>query len=284
MTTITQRDLGRVRQLAPPARGDFGPHHQVVRVISPQEWRDADPFILLMDDRVDGRLFAGPHPHAGFETVSFLVDGSIPAENQHESRLAAGDVEWTTTGSGIVHGPDEPIDGQFRLLQLWMTLPTSARWTTPDHQMIRRSDAPVRREPGVEVRLYSGTTGSLTVPTRNRVPTTIVDVHLAPGAEVTQIIPASYNGFFYVLEGEASIGASAQRVVPGQVGWLDRATGEGDTAVRIRNGGAGAARTLFYAGERQNTPIAWYGPFIGDTSADIERSIERYKAGTFVRV
>ncbi len=284
MTIVTPRNLGRIRSLPPPSQGDFGPDHTVIRAISPGEWRDADPFILLMDDRVDGRLMAGPHPHAGFETVSFLVDGDSPAENQGEGGLATGDVEWTTTGSGIVHGPDQPIDGRFRLLQLWLTLPKADRWTTPDHQIIRRTDALWRREPGAEIYLYSGMSGSLASPTRNRVPVTLLDVRLEPGAQVTEIVPASYNGFLYVLEGEALIGTEAKRLVPGQIGWLDHTSDEGDTSLRIENTGAVPMRVLFYAGQRQNTPIAWYGPFIGDTRADIARSFERFQAGTFLRV
>jgi len=281
---IPERSLGRIRTLPPPVTGQFGPDHTVVEVITPTEWEDADPFILLMDDRLDGRLRAGPHPHAGFETVSFLLHGNLGAENQAGGTLEPGDVEWTTAGSGIVHGPDRPIEGSFRLLQLWLTLPKRERWTEPDHQMIPHDRALVRREPGAEVRLYSGTSGALTSATRNRVPVNLVDVRLDPGASLSELVPASYNGFLYVIEGEASVGPDAQRLVPGQVGWLERATASGSTTLRIVNPAAEPLRVLFYAGERQHTPIAWYGPFIGDTRADIARSFERYQAGTFRRI
>jgi len=281
---ISERTLGRIRTLPPPSTGQFGPDHTVVEVITPSEWDHADPFILLMDDRLDGRLMAGPHPHAGFETVSFLVHGNIGAENQQGGVLAPGDVEWTTAGSGIIHGPDHPIEGRFRLLQLWLTLPKKDRWTDPDHQLIRRDAAPLRRGPGAEVRLYSGSTGELRSSTRNRVPVTLVDVRLEPGAAVTELVPTSYNGFLYVLEGEANVGPDAQRLAPGQVGWLQRASGEGATKLGIANPGTQPLRVLFYSGERQNTPIAWYGPFIGDTRADNVRSFERYQAGSFLRV
>jgi quercetin 2,3-dioxygenase len=170
------------------------------------------------------------------------------------------------------------------LTPLWLTLPRQERWTQPDHQFIRSDSVPVRREPGAELRLYSGATGTLVSPTRNRVPVTFVDVRLEPGAEITQLVPASYGGFLYVLEGEASVGAGRERLAPGKVGWLERGQGNGQTSLRIANAGAAPLRVLLYAGERQNTPIAWYGPFIGDTRADIVRSFERYQAGTFLRV
>ncbi|HEY6723322.1 MAG TPA: pirin-like C-terminal cupin domain-containing protein [Polyangiaceae bacterium] len=281
---VLERTLGRIRTLPSPSVGQFGPDHTVVEVITPAEWRDADPFILLMDDRVEGRLRAGPHPHAGFETVSFLVHGELGAENQAGGTLSPGDVEWTTAGSGIVHGPDRPIDGSFRLLQLWLTLPKHERWTEPDHQLVPGGSALVRREPGAEVRVYSGTSGAVTSPTRNRVPVNLVDVRLEPGAEVTEVVPAAYNGFLYVIEGEVSVGPDQQRLVPGQIGWLNRVSEGSDTTLRLTNRAAVPLRVLFYAGERQNTPIAWYGPFIGDTRADIARSFERYQAGTFRRI
>lgn len=281
---LTQRKLGRTRTLPPPSRGQFGPNHTAVEVIRPQEWEDADPFILLMDDRAHGKLQAGPHPHAGFETVTFMVDGDMPAEHAGAPRLAPGDVEWTTAGSGIVHGPDpdKPIDGRLRILQLWLTLPKADRWTAPDHQFIRRSEAPAHVAPGVEVRLYSGTLGTLVGPARNRVPVTLADITLAPGAATSLQVPASHNGFFYVLDGEARVGGDP--LATSQVGWLDRLAGDEDTEVRIANPGSTPLRVLFYAGARQSIPIAWYGPFIGDTEADIQRSIARYRSGTFVRV
>lgn len=281
---IPERTLGRIRTLPPPATGQFGPDHRVVEVITPAEWNDADPFILLMDDRLDGRLRAGPHPHAGFETVSFLVHGSLGAESLAGGLLAPGDVEWTTAGSGIVHGPEHLIEGSFRLLQLWLTLPQRDRWTEPDHQIVPHDTAPVRREPGVELRLYSGTSGSLVSPTRNRVPVTLIDVRLEPGAEVVEQVPGSHNGFLYVLEGELSVGPDRQRLVPGQVGWLSRAAENEGTTLHLANRGEASLRVLVYTGERQKTPIAWYGPFIGDTRADIARSFERYQAGTFRRI
>jgi quercetin 2,3-dioxygenase len=283
-TLATPRKLDRIRTLPAPARGQFGPDHTVVEVIRPSEWHDADPFILLMDDRVDGKLRAGPHPHAGFETVTFMVEGDMPSEQRGGGGLSPGDVEWTTAGSGIVHGPEHPIEGRLRVLQLWLTLPRAERWTKPDHQLIVRDEALVRREPGALVRLYSGSTGTLTSSTRNRVPVTLVDVEVEPGASVTELVPSAHNGFLYVLDGAASIGPDAQRLEHGQVGWLDSPAGVGSTPLRIANTAQDPLRVLLYTGERQNIPLTWHGPFIGDTQADIVRSFERYQAGTFVRV
>ena len=279
---MLERTVARRIDLPDPKRGQFGPDHTVVEVITPDAWQDQDPFILLMDDRLDGTLQAGPHPHAGFETVTFPLTGAIDSEGG-EGRLAPGDVEWTTAGSGIVHGPSTTVRGTFRILQLWLTLPKDLRWTTPDNQIVRRADVPVRVEPGVEVRLYSGRTGELVSPTRNRVPVTLIDALVEPGARFTQELPAGHNGFVYVLEGEARVGGSELR--PGQVGWLDRPSAEvassETTSLVIENVGASPMRALLYAGARQETSLVSYGPFIGDEPRDIERSIERYRSGVF---
>ncbi len=245
-------------------------------------WAEQDPFIILMDDRIDGVLRAGPHPHAGFETVTFPLEGGMESE-AGLGCLQPGDVEWTTAGSGIVHGPDRPIRGRFRLLQLWVTLPKDDCWTAPDDQIIKRDSAPVRREPGVEVRLYSGSTGALTSPTRNRVPVTLLDVRLDPGATVEQIVPTTHTAFLYVLEGEARIGEAHAPLRPSQVGWLDCPSRTGDSVVSIANDGPEPMRLLLYAGERQGIPIVSYGPFIGDSPEDIARPFEQYRAGTFRR-
>ena len=282
MTKPTSRALSRVIQLPAPARGQFGPDHTVVEVLRPEAWAEQDPFILLMDDRLDGRLQAGPHPHAGFETVTFPLEGGMESEGG-AGRLRPGDVEWTTAGSGIVHGPERPVEGRFRLLQLWLTLPKRDRWTKPDNQIIAGDAVPIRREPGVEIRLYSGSSGPLASPTRNRVPVTLLDVHIESGASVEQVLPTTYNGFLYVLEGEARIGEARTPLRPTQVGWLDRPIEDGESVLMLANEGPAPTRLLLYAGERQGIPIVSYGPFIGDTPRDIERSFQQYRAGTFQR-
>ena len=295
---IKHRELARVVTLPPLKPGQFGPDHRVVEVITADQWRSADPFILLMDDRIDGKLIGGPHPHAGFETVTFLVDGHLHAEGG-SGRLAPGDVEWTTTGSGIVHGSSAPIEGRLRVLQLWVTLPRSDRWTEPDNQLVPAAGAPLRQAPGAEVRLYSGRSGTLRSPTRNRVPITLADIRLQPGAAIDQAVSLSHNGFLYPLRGEARIGAEATPLRTGQIGWLDRPAQSGEQAgeqggeqdgeqdsegtLLIANAGPEPLRILFYSGQRQDVPIVSHGPFIGDSRQDIIQAFDRYRAGTFRR-
>ena len=283
---ITSREIDRVVTTPPPAPGFIGDGHTAVPVVEPGEFEQNDPFILLMDDRVDlpaGREAGGAHPHAGFETVTFVVEGAL--RDRDEGTLSTGDVLWMTAGSGVIHNEHVVPLGKSRVLQLWLTLPHASRWAAPRFEHIERDSAPVRREPGVEARVYSGRSGPELAATHNYVPVTLVDVRLAAGAEFEQELPASYNGFLYLLEGDVSVGAQGTRLMVGQVGWL--ADTENDsanaTALRIAAGKRGA-RFVLYAGERQGVPIVMRGPFVGETRADLVRLWKEYTDGKMPRI
>lgn len=114
-----------------------------------------------------------------------------------------------TAGRGIIHGENVAARGEVRLLQLWLTLPRRERWTAPAFRDIHADAIPVRRGKGVEVRIYSGASGALRSSTPNQVPVTLVEITMAPHAEIEQEIPLSYNGFVYVLRGSVRAGEDA---------------------------------------------------------------------------
>ncbi len=276
MSPPVERVLEQVITLPAPAPGQFGPAHTVVPVIEQQDYARSDPFILLMDDRIDGQPIGGPHPHAGFETVTLILQGEMVHD---EGRIGVGDVQWMTAGSGVIHGEGLGQAGKARILQLWVALPKAQRWAPPAYQDIRYETLPVRREPGVEVRVYSGSSGGVQSPTRNHVPVTLAEFRLEAGATVTQELPSSHNGFFYVLEGEVAIGPDERVLRPGQVGWLDRPLSAGESSIRIA--ARAPSRLLLYAGEPQHDPLVSYGPFIGDTQEDIVRVMGEYRSGRY---
>jgi redox-sensitive bicupin YhaK (pirin superfamily) len=283
---MTERGVGRVVTTAAPSPGFIGEGHTAVAVIDAKEFARNDPFIVLMDDRVDlepGREAGGAHPHGGFETVTFVVEGEL--RDRDEGTLRTGDVLWMTAGSGVIHNEHVVPLGKVRILQLWLTLTRSARWSAPRFEHIERAAAPVRREPGVEARVYSGSSGSARATTHNYVPVTLVDVRLQPGARFEQELPDSYNGFLYLLDGAVSVGAERTRLVTGQVGWLaepERGT-TGASRLSIEAGDTGA-RLVLYAGERQGVPIVQHGPFVGESRADIVRLSELYMTGKMPRI
>jgi quercetin 2,3-dioxygenase len=277
-----QRGISRVVNVPPPAQGFVGPGHLAAPVVSPENFEMNDPFILLMDDHLDigDRPVGGPHPHAGFETVTLILDGAI-FDRDEGGTLNAGEVQWMTAGSGIIHSEDVRTKGKVRLLQLWLTLPKNKRWITPGFQAINVNAVPVRHELGAEIQVYSGSSGGLHSGTRNHVPVIMVEINLEPHASAEQDIPASYNGFAFVIDGSVQIGDTVLNT--GQVGWLDRPTDNGTSMLRVVDDESGA-RLILYAGQPQGDPIVSYGPFIGDSKQDIARLFAEYQAGRFPRL
>src|SRR4030081_1376708 len=222
-------------------------------VVSPEERELSDPFLLLSDDRIDGRQgtrVGAAHPHAGMESATLLLEDSI--KDGDAAPLQAGDLQWMTAGSGILHDEEVIGRGSVRVLQLWIPLPHGRRWTAPGFQDVHLDSLPIRRELGVVVRLYSGRSGALVSPTQNQVPVTLADFLLEAGASVDQDLPASDNGFLYLLDGSGRVGADELR--GGQVGWLARPRPEGPSTLHLIAGESGA-RLILYAGEPQNTRV-----------------------------
>jgi len=283
---MSDRGIGRVVTTAPPSPGFIGEGHTAVSVVDPKEFSRNDPFIVLMDDRIDlepGREAGGAHPHGGFETVTFVVEGEL--RDRDEGTLKTGDMLWMTAGSGVIHNENVVPLGKSRILQLWLTLPHDERWAAPRFEHIAREAMPVRRELGVEARVYSGSSGSAHATTHNYVPVTLIDIRLQPGARFEQELPESYNGFFYVLEGAIDVGAERTPLTAGQVGWLAEAgrNVSGTTSVRVIGGDDGA-RVIFYAGKRQGVPIVMHGPFVGESREDIRRLSDLYRRGEMPRI
>ena len=281
---MLHRRIARTVTVPPPGPGFVGPGHLAAQVVSAEGFAQNDPFIMLADDHLDigERPVGGPHPHAGFETVTLLLEGAI-YDRDEGGVISAGEVQWMTAGRGIIHGENVAARGKVRLLQLWLTLPSRERWTSPRFQDIRHDAIPVRREPGVEARVYSGTSGDQRASTRNHVPVTLVEIRMAAGASFSQELPASYNGFVYVIEGAVRIGADGAPLETAGVGWLDRPRNDGPSVLTMVAGEAGA-RLVLYAGQPTGDPIVSHGPFIGESRSDIVRLYDEYRAGQFTKM
>ena len=272
------RRIDHVFTPSPIGPGFAGPRHKARLMIPPGDFAATNPFFLMADDRTEvGGDFGEAHPHAGLETVTFMLSGSF---EDLEGRLDPGDVEWMTSGRGIVHGQDTVTSNGMRLFQLWIVLPEDQRRSAPRVQRLRRRAMPVRTEPGAEARVYSGRSGDAIAPTVNAAPATLVDLALEPGASFEQDLPASYNGFIIVIEGAVDAGEPAKRLAKDQVGWLDRPAGARASVLRLR-AVDGPARVLIYAGEPQEIRLAARGPFIAGSDAELMDLFAAYRRGEF---
>ena len=243
------------------------------------DFSESDPFIVLMDDRLEKRdeqPVGGPHPHAGFETVSLLLEGEMGDEAY---RMHSGDLQLMTAGSGVIHTETIEREATMRLLQLWLTLPRKDRWVTPRVQDIPLNHVPTVTDGSVDIKVYSGSLAGVTSPIQNYTPLILADIRLAPHSSTLQYIPAAYTAFLYALEGSVEVGDAKKQLVKDQVGWLDRFADDDGLSELSLTGGETGGRVILYAGERQGDEIVSHGPFIGDTQEDIRQLYQDFRQG-----
>lgn len=278
--TVSRRLVDKYTPEGEP--GFLGNGHIARRVIQ-KDFADSDPFILLMDDMLDKKdntPAGGPHPHAGFETGTLILEGDLGVG---EDRMTTGDFQLMTAGSGIVHTETIDKPARIRILQLWLSLPKEDRWAPPRLQDLPLAHVPTLHENGVDLKLYSGSLAGLTSPLQNYSPFILADIYLQPGTTTVQQLPADYHTFLYVLRGSVTVGPDAQLLEQDQVGWLDTHAGDALTDLQL-NAGKTGVRFVLYAGQPTGNPIKPYGPFIGNDSQDIIRLYEEYNEGKMKHV
>jgi redox-sensitive bicupin YhaK (pirin superfamily) len=272
----SKRELIRIEN--PEGEPGFLGAGHIARPLVYGNYATTDPFILLMDDFLDKKdsiPVGGPHPHAGFETVTLVLEGKLGDEN-HE--LKSGDFQLMTAGSGVVH--TEVIDkpGHMRILQLWANLPKEHRQALPRLQDLPLAHVPAVNENGMQVKLYSGTLAGITSPVQNYVPLIIADISLEPGITSRLQLPANYNTFLYVLGGAVQVGENETWLYKDQMGWLNLVEQEEQSELKLTAPEEGA-RFVLYAGKPLHEDIVSHGPFIADTSEDIMQLYKEYRQG-----
>jgi quercetin 2,3-dioxygenase len=257
--------------------GFLGAGH-LARPVIQGDFADTDPFIMLMDDKLDKKTdepVGGPHPHAGFETVTLLLKGEM-GDEAHQ--MKEGDLQMMTAGSGIIHTETITKKTTMRILQLWLTLPKNDRWTKPRVQDISLGQVPKISGDGIEINLYSGSLAGILSPLQNYTPVIIADIRMQPNTSTVLNLPASYTTFLYVLDGSLMLGDEKKSLDHDQAGWLDRSNAEAESELKLFAGEAGT-RFIIYSGQPQGAKIVSHGPFIGDTQEDISRLYQEFRAG-----
>jgi quercetin 2,3-dioxygenase len=246
-----------------------------------------DPFLLL--DRM-GPATHGPgeakgapdHPHRGFETVTYVLEGAMEhGDSQgNRGRIGAGDVQWMTAGSGVVHSemPAEEIrrnGGRMHGFQLWVNLPRRDKMMKPRYQELRAAEIPTATSADgkVTVTVIAGESFGTRATIDTRTPIIYLHVRLASGTHFRQAVPATYNAFAFLIGGEATFG--------------DRLARENDMVLFDRDGDEVAvdsesgAELLLIAGVPLNEPVARYGPFVMNTTGEIRQAMIDYQSGRF---
>jgi redox-sensitive bicupin YhaK (pirin superfamily) len=269
------------RRLRGQATSD-GAGVSLTRVIGTQQLPALDPFLMLDEFGSDrpGDYIAGfpAHPHRGFETVTYMLDGRMRHKDNHgnEGLLTPGSVQWMTAGRGIVHSEmPEQEEGMMRGFQLWVNLPAKDKMGAPAYQEFAPERIPVAQPaPGVSAKVIAGRIGKVEGPVKQ--PATepsYFDLALDAGAAFEHALPSEHNAFAYVYEGEVASGDA----VAGKGELL--VLGAGD-AVRFV-GRAPKSRLILVAGRPINEPVARYGPFVMNTQAEIVQAVNDFQAGRF---
>jgi len=251
-----------------------------------------DPFLMLdhfSTDNPDDYIAGFPaHPHRGFETVTYMLDGHLRHEDHlgHTGDLKSGGVQWMTAGRGIIHSEmPQQEQGRMRGFQLWINLPAREKMKPAGYRDIQPEEIPVvELANGGSVKVIAGTldVDGVTTPGPIQGVTTdplYFDVALPAGARFAHAIPAGYHAFLYVFEGAVTVGpASAPRALGvHKAGVLS----DGDT-VEVAGGREGG-RFILLAGRPLREPIVQYGPFVMNTPQEIERAIRDYQSGELTR-
>src|SRR5688572_10605850 len=286
MSTTTTTDFARVARKLRGRPASDGAGVKLTRVIGSPELDMLDPFLLLDEfgtDKAEDYLAGFPdHPHRGFETVTYMLDGRMRHRDNHgnEGLLVPGSVQWMTAGRGLVHGEmPEQQEGRMRGFQLWVKLPKSNKMDVPQYQEFPDARMPrVQPAPGVEVKVIAGdvdgTRGPIVQPATSPV---YLDLTLAPAATWDYALPEGHNAVAYFFEVRSDIcdGEEARPVASQELAVL----GGGET-FKVRAGDDGA-RLILVAGRPLREPVARYGPFVMNTKEEIMQAFVDFQSGKF---
>ena len=264
-----------------------------------------DPFLLLDDfrnERPEDYLAGFPwHPHRGIETITYVLAGSVEHGDSmgNHGVIGSGDVQWMTAGSGIIHQemPKGEHDGRMHGFQLWANLPSSLKMTAPRYQEVQAADIPeVREDDGTRVRVvcgdYRGTAGPVD---RIAARPIYLDVSVPAGKRRSLPVETTRHAFAYVFGGAGKFcNASGPLSVPTEgVGWTDMTppvAADDRSLVLFDSGdevtvqaGEDGVRFLLISGEPLKEPVAWYGPIVMNTQAQLRQAFEELEQGTFLK-
>jgi redox-sensitive bicupin YhaK (pirin superfamily) len=274
---MTQRTVSRIVRSIPASDGAGV---KLRRSLGQSQGARLDPFLMLDEfssDNADDYIAGFPdHPHRGFETVTYILDGHMLHQDHLGNRgdLKSGGVQWMTAGRGIIHSEMPQQDrGRMRGFQLWINLPAREKMKPAGYKDLQAEDIPEVPLPGGGlVRVIAGKYGEVTGPIAGLTTDPVYfDVHLPAGSRFLHALKSGHNAFVYPYEGSLQIGSTG---VPPQSAALLSESGELEATA-----GNTGSRFLLLAGKPLNEPIVQYGPFVMNTVEEIQQAIEDFQAG-----
>ena len=252
---------------------------KLTRIIGSPELNMLDPFLLLdefgSDDPNDYIAGFPPHPHRGFETITYMLNGKWQHQDSagNEGLLGDGSIQWMTAGRGIVHS-EMPIqtDGLARGFQLWLNLPKEKKLTEPAYQDIHAEQIPILKEVFGTVKVISGEYNGTIGPGKSHTPVLIMDIRLNPESEISIPVMGGWNAFGFIYEGDVKSGEFLSK------GQLAVYNTEGNVHFKTNDT---QASIYLVAGEPLNEPVARGGPFVMNTRGEILKAFEDYQNGNF---
>ncbi|QRN94158.1 pirin family protein [Archangium violaceum] len=254
-----------------------------------------DPFLLVdemgpVDIPPGGDAAGAPdHPHRGFETVTYMLEGQAEHEDSagHAGKLGPGDVQWMTAGAGVVHSemPSRELSrggGRMHGFQIWVNLPRRDKMMPPRYQEIPSAGIPVASTPDgkVRVKVIAGESLGARAVIDTRTPIQYLHFTLEPGARFEQPVPRAHNAFAYVFGGEGSFGPEGTRAADGQAVLF---ANDADSVV-MTNTGSEPLQLLLLSGVPLREPMVRYGPFVMNTQAEILQAFEDFQNGRMGRI
>lgn len=259
------------------------PHIQQGWVLPPERQAEFDPFILMADDWFKRGTFSD-HPHRGFQTITYVIDGRLEHIDNHggHSILDAGDVQYMNAGWSARHAEEAVDNDLIHTLQLWLNLSKSLKHTEAAYQNIYLENAPVVPFKGGRIRVYSGEIAGVKGPLNSLVPVTMTEIYLDKDATYSHILPGNHNAFLYVLAGEIEVGES--KTVLGKTGVATLTFNEDENELRksvLNLRAKSRSRILVYSGEPIRENVVARGPFVMNTKEEIHQAFEDFQNGLF---
>lgn len=286
MNTNTQLLPARIVRKVRGMPTSDGAGVRLTRVIGTPELPDLDPFLMLDEfgtDKAEDYIAGFPdHPHRGFETVTYMLDGRMRHKDNHgnEGLLVSGSVQWMTAGRGLVHSEmPEQESGRMRGFQLWINLPARDKMSEPKYQEFDPDRIPVAKpKAGVSVKAIAGKVGDVAGPIAQPATDPVyLDIALDAGASWEYALPEGHNAFLYAYEGAATVGEGDDgRALETR----ELAVLGGGPALSLRAGAQGL-RAILLAGRPIGEPVARYGPFVMNTKQELMQAFVDYQEGRF---